>query len=36
LVEYYNGEEIDTRDWDDGVSGVFGGVDRYGNSASSV
>ena len=36
VVEYYNGVQIDSGEWDDGASGLFGAVDLYGNGASSV
>ncbi len=34
--EYYNGELIDTRQWDDNDHGTIGAIDLYGNNASSV
>jgi hypothetical protein len=36
VVEYYDGVQIDSREWDDGASGLFQAIDLYGNGASSV
>jgi hypothetical protein len=36
LVEYYNGVQIDSKEWSASNSGVFGAIDLYGNGASSV
>jgi hypothetical protein len=36
LVEYYDGVQIDSKEWSASNSGVFGAIDLYGNNASSV
>ena len=36
VVEYYNGVELASHQWDDNEHGTLGAIDLYGNGASSV